>query len=155
MAAKGKAKFIDIFLWKASTQEVLANFKGFHRRAIRILQFSPSGDKLLSVGDDDQHSVAVYSTVGTGGMICNAKVDPDKMYDACWKDENSFAIVGLKCVKFFEMQGQNFNGSKGIYGSMPVTAMFCCAFGFKTQTFLTGTPTGELVIWNGRTVSKA
>ncbi len=53
MAAKGKAKFIDIYLWKASTQEALANFKGFHRRAIRILEFSPSGDKLLSVGDDD------------------------------------------------------------------------------------------------------
>ncbi len=53
------------------------------------------------------------------------------------------------------MQGQNFTGSKGIYGSMPVTCMFCCAFGFANKTFLTGTPQGELVAWNGRTVGKA
>jgi hypothetical protein len=34
-------------------------------------------------------------------MLCNAKVDPDKIFDAVWKDETEFALVGMKCVKFF------------------------------------------------------
>jgi microtubule-associated protein-like 6 len=72
----------------------------FHRRAIRVLQFSPAGDKLLSIGEDDQHSVAIYDWA-TKRMLCNAKVDPDKVFDACWKDETEFATVGMKHVKFF------------------------------------------------------
>jgi len=120
--------------------------------------FSPSlpvERSLLSVGDDDQHSVAIYNIAGAGGLVCSSKVDPDKMYDAAWKDEGEFALAGLKCVKFFQIQGQNFTSAKGLYGSLPVTAMFCCNFAFKSKTFLTGTPKGELVQWNGRTVGKA
>lgn len=53
MAAKGKAKFIDIFVWRMDTLENLAQINGFHRRAIKNLAFSPGGDKLLSLGEDD------------------------------------------------------------------------------------------------------
>lgn len=86
MAAKGKAKFIDMFIWSTTSLEPLAKINGFHRRAIRILQFSPNGDKLLSVGDDDQHSVAIYDW-SSKRMLCNAKVDPDRMLAGAWKNE--------------------------------------------------------------------
>lgn len=104
MAAKNKAKVIDIFVWNAQTQECLAQINGFHRRAIRNLAFSPSGDKLLSIGDDDFHSVAIYDWVNKR-ILCNAKVDPDKVFDACWKDDTEFMTVGMKHVKFFTIQG--------------------------------------------------
>ena len=60
MAATGKAKLLDIYIWKSSDQEVLAKLSGFHRRAIRTLEFSPNGKFLLSIGEDDNHSVALY-----------------------------------------------------------------------------------------------
>jgi hypothetical protein len=41
MAAKGKAKLIDIFVWNVTTKEVLAHLNNFHRGAIRKLEFSP------------------------------------------------------------------------------------------------------------------
>ena len=50
MAAKGKAKVIDIFVWDIESKEVLANLKGFHLRAVQWLCFSPDGSKLLSFG---------------------------------------------------------------------------------------------------------
>jgi microtubule-associated protein-like 6 len=81
MAAKGKAKFIDIFIWKVSTMECLAQINGFHRRAIRQLEFSPNGDKLLSLGEDDDHSVAVYDWANKR-VLCSQKVDRDKIFDA-------------------------------------------------------------------------
>lgn len=63
--AKGRqalkeGKLVDIYIWRASTQEVVAKISGFHRRAVRNLAFSPSGAKLLSLGEDDHHSAAVY-----------------------------------------------------------------------------------------------
>lgn len=33
--------------------------------------------------------------------------------------------------------------------------MICCNYAFDTKTPLTGTTTGELVVWNGRSVGKA
>ena len=154
MAAKGKSKLIDLFVWRVSTMECLAQLNNFHRRAIRVLQFSPAGDKLLSVGEDDYHSVAIYDWA-TKRMLCTSKVDPDKVFDACWKDEKEFATIGMKHVKFFTMQGQNLVGNKGLYGQVGPTATISCCYAFANKTFLTGTPKGDLLVWNGRTVSKA
>ena len=70
-----QGKLVDIYVWSASTREVLAKITGFHRRAISQLAFSPSGSKLLSIGKDDQNSVAIYDWA-TQAMLGNAKVDP-------------------------------------------------------------------------------
>jgi microtubule-associated protein-like 6 len=52
MAAKGKSKLIDIFVWDIATLSPLAQLNNFHRGAIRRLEFSPSGGKLLTIGED-------------------------------------------------------------------------------------------------------
>lgn len=38
---------------------------------------------------------------------------------------------------------------------MGPTPMICCNYVFDSKTSITGTPTGELVVWGGRTISKA
>ena len=48
----GHPKLIDIFIWKISTQEVLACLSGFHRYGVDVLKFSQDGSKILSVGQD-------------------------------------------------------------------------------------------------------
>lgn len=53
MAAQGRAKMVDVFVWDVSSQQVLAQLTGFHRRAVNCLQFSPKGGKLLTIGQDD------------------------------------------------------------------------------------------------------
>ena len=116
MAAAGKAKLIDIFVWRISTMECLAQLNNFHRRAIRVLQFYPTERSCYQVGEDDNHSVAIYDWAHKT-IICSSKVDPDKVFDACWKNDNEFASVGMKHVKFFTIQGSNLAGNKGIYGT--------------------------------------
>jgi echinoderm microtubule-associated protein-like 6 len=60
MAAKGRAKLIDLYVWDSDDCSILSHITGFHRRAINVIKFSPSGKYLLSVGEDDNHSVAIY-----------------------------------------------------------------------------------------------
>lgn len=153
MAAKGKAKMIDIFVWRISTMEVLAHLNNFHRGAIRKLEFSPAGDKLLTVGEDQENSVAIYDWANKR-IICKSPVDPDKVFDACWKDETEFACVGLKHVKFFNIQGVNVQASKGLYGAQGITPTISCCYAFTEKIFLTGTPTGDLIQWSGRNIGK-
>jgi len=80
---------------------VLSTISGFHRRAVRHLKFSPSGDKLLSIGEDDWHSVAIYNWARGGHPIACAKVDGDPVLGACWKNETEFSTCGVGHLMIF------------------------------------------------------
>lgn len=88
-------------------------------------------------------------------MLCKSAVDPDKVLDACWKDETEFATCGIKHVKFFTLNGINLTMSRGLYGQAGATPTICCKYAFTDKVMLTGSPTGELQIWAGRTLSKS
>jgi microtubule-associated protein-like 6 len=151
MAHIGKSKAIEIFVWDCTTLETIACLKGFHIRAIRQLDFSPDGTMLLSIGEDDDHSVAVYDWAA-GRLICTAKVDRDVVLGAVFTERTEMVIFGAKFIKFFSINGQNCTGNRGISGTRAFEAQMCGAK-FKGN-FITGTHTGNLWIWNGRTVGK-
>jgi len=152
MAAKGKSKVIDMFIWKASTMEMIAQINGVHQRAIRNLMFSPDGTKLLSIGEDDQHTVAVHDWVNKK-LLASAKTDPAKVFAAEWKNNTEFVTVGLKHVKFFTLNGSNLSGKKGLFKAVASSAICCCHF-TKDGKLLTGTPKGMLLTWSGQSASK-
>lgn len=107
----------------------------------------------MSVGEDDNHSVAVWDWANKR-MLANAKVDPDKVFDICWKDETEFATVGMKHVKFFTLNGANLTSSKGTYGAVGPQATICCNYVLNNKTFVSGTPQGGLLVFAGRSVSQ-
>jgi len=78
----------------------MAYHRGFHRRAVNLLAFSPDGTKLVSVGQDDYNSVAVYNWE-QGALLASAKTDGAKPYDVDWKDNSVFSLVGAKYVMTF------------------------------------------------------
>lgn len=151
MAHIGKSKAIEIYVWDCTTLETLACLKGFHIRAIRQLDFSPDGTMLLSIGEDDDHSVAVYDWAA-GRLVCTSKVDRDVVLGATFTERTEMVIYGAKFIKFFSINGQNCTGNRGISGTRAFEAQICGAK-FKGN-FITGTHTGNLWIWNGRTVGK-
>ena len=52
--------FVDIFVWDCESLNCHAHLKGFHRNSIVSMKFSPNGSKLLTFGQDDFNSVAIY-----------------------------------------------------------------------------------------------
>ena len=59
-AATGEVgKTPKICVWDTASAQMEATLKGFHKRGVSLLAFSADGQKLASVGLDDDHSVAV------------------------------------------------------------------------------------------------
>jgi len=142
--AKGRkelpgGKLVAIYVWNCVTMQVLTKIEGFHRRAVRHLKFSPNGRYLMSIGEDDQNSVAVYDWANNA-MIANSKVTPGKMYDTKsnidpgkvfdtnWKDDNVFAACGPDFVKTFTLNGSNLNCANAAMSSINFTPQTSCAF---------------------------
>ena len=49
-----------IHIWDSTNTRCLGTVSGFHQRGVSHLVFSEDGTKLISVGYDDDHSVAVH-----------------------------------------------------------------------------------------------
>lgn len=152
MAEKGRAKLIDIYVWDSDDCTILQKLTGFHRRAVNVLKFSPDGKHLLSVGEDDMHSVAIYEW-STGRLVSTSKVGGDKMLTAAWKDNHEFVIAGAKEVKFFTLKGSKLDSQKGLFGKSGSVPICCCAYAFG-ENLITGTSKGVCLRWSGRNVSK-
>jgi ribulose kinase len=122
-----EGKLVNIMIWKASTQEKMMEIHGFLRRAVKHLQFSPDGKKLLGIGADDHSSLVVYDWAN-GTMLANTKTDPGGVYSVCWKDNTIFATCGSKHVMTYTQSGQAISKAKLPYikqvGNLANTA--CC-----------------------------
>ena len=81
MTAKGRKRLADIYVWDINTMDVLAHLAGFHIRAVCQVDFSPDGNQLLSIGQDDDNSLAIYDWKAQK-LITSAKVDKDKVFAA-------------------------------------------------------------------------
>jgi microtubule-associated protein-like 6 len=148
----GKSTKIDLFVWDSETMQNLACLSGFHRRAIRHLDFSPNGSLLLSIGDDDDHSLAVYDW-SNSRTVCNSKVDKDSVLGASFISNNELAVYGAKFVKFFVISGTNVSSNRGITGGAPFEGqMSGIVFNGK---FHTGTHAGNLFQWDQKALQKS
>lgn len=100
-------KLVPIYIWRASTREVIVKIYGFHRGQIRGLKFSPDGKKLLSTSD--LGGTAIYNWAnGTKLADCNG--GPCTLN---WKTDDEFAM------------GENNNLSLYIHNGTSITAKKC------------------------------
>lgn len=83
--AKPTDKIVDVHVWDAETKQLKAKLTRFHKRAVVLVQFSPSGKRLLTVGQDDKNSLAVYDWE-VGRIAWSSPVDGAKVTAAAWKN---------------------------------------------------------------------
>ena len=112
MAQAGKAKCIDIFVWDIESKNKLANFNEFHLRAIVFLEFSPDGTLLLSIGQDNDNSLAIHDWQ-SNRLVVTSNIDKAKVNNAAWASNQEFVTVGNKHIKFWKISGRNVQGKMG------------------------------------------
>ncbi|GMH46698.1 hypothetical protein TrVE_jg371 [Triparma verrucosa] len=119
-----------IVVWDSETGENLARIQGFFRRGILRLDFSTDGTTLIGVGNDDDHSIALYDWK-SNKCKASSKGDKAKILDVKFvpNSTNEFVTVGVKHIKYWTIQGTNIAGKKGILGKEGKNQPFpCCAF---------------------------
>lgn len=141
-----QGKLVNIHIWDASTRELITTIFGFQRRAVRQLDFSHDGTKLLTIGEDDNHSAAVYDWA-SGTKLCDAKVNPDKVYDAKWnpKNNNEFAVCGVKLMTVFTQNGSTLKGAKCQLSKLQPQEQVISVNYVLGNILVTGTSKGNLV----------
>jgi microtubule-associated protein-like 6 len=111
--SKKGSKLCKIYVWDMATKETLACLEGFHLNAVTWIRFSPNGEKLLTIGADNDNSIAIYDWK-RGKLLATAKVDKCGVSCAIWDTSDyKFATCGKRHIKFWEQKGKNLPGKRG------------------------------------------
>ena len=138
----------SICVWDVHSGNTLVICSGFHRRGVTLLAWSPNGKMLASIGQDDNHSLAVYDTE-TGDLIASSKGHQSKVLGLLFKSENEIIIVGVNHAKFFELNQRRLKGKKGIFGKKGKVQPIMTVASLGTNV-VTGQADGTLYLWQGR-----
>lgn len=136
-----KSKIVDINVWDVETKQRRVKISGFHQRAIIVLEFSPSGKKLLTIGQDDKNSLAVYDweigRLAWSSPVCGAKVT-----GGAWRNENEFMTVGQKHVKLWTNNKGVMCKINGKWDPMVSVVSW-------NDKYVSGGSEGSLYLWTG------
>jgi WD40 repeat protein len=80
-----RKKIVSVCVWDVKTHKLLKKLDGFHTIAVVLLDFSPSGKHLFSVGNDDKNTFAVYDWKA-GSVIYSGPVSGGKVNGIAWKN---------------------------------------------------------------------
>ncbi|CAH1792746.1 unnamed protein product [Owenia fusiformis] len=156
----------EVNIWDASTKETLSVIRGFHKKGVCCVDFSCGGKLLLTVGIDDDHSLAVWRWQD-GSKVCSAAGHTSRIFHAEFRpdSDSAFVTVGVKHVKFWTIAGGELIGKKGLLANVgegdeevKMQTMLSIAFGANNMTY-TGAMNGDVYVWKNtslvRIVKKA
>uniref|UniRef100_A0A383W527 PLAT domain-containing protein n=1 Tax=Tetradesmus obliquus TaxID=3088 RepID=A0A383W527_TETOB len=130
-------------------------------RFIVAMAFSPCGQRLVVVTGDNRHTVSVFAWrtkqllhqgVGHNGQ-------PPQVYGVVFnpfmpQGASMFVTYGVKHIKFWisavdGLGREGFTSSHGKFQAAPKADVMSAAF-LPSQWLVTGSPTGELLLWDAR-----
>ena len=149
-----------ISIWDSSTMESIASFNSPLTKGIAHLEFSPSGKLLAASAMDDYHCVAIYewekkSSKRGGALIATGKGTRANILDLVFSpDESELVCPAVKEVQFVSFKGGVLKTKKGTgWGTKGKrTSVLCGAF--VGNKLVTGTFSGDIYTWNGRSINK-
>lgn len=150
-------KIPKIIIWDTSSLESLTSIRGFHKRSIALLRFSCDGKQLVSVGGDDDHSIAIYTTNDkwtTSELLCSAKGNREKPLGIAFNPVSAaFAVCGVKYMELWTVEKNKIQSTKAIVGKKGKIQPFI-AVEYWSDRIVVGTTCGDLYLFKGRNLDK-
>ncbi|KAJ0396700.1 hypothetical protein ATCC90586_008195 [Pythium insidiosum] len=93
--------------WDANSGSTVAQVETIHSRGIALLAFAPSGQRVASVGMDDDHVLAIYALSGDGmpqfKLLASMKTSKQPVHVLSFHDQRDDELVtaGAKHVLFW------------------------------------------------------
>jgi len=154
--SKGTGK---ICVWDAVDCRLLSEMKGAHKRGVVSVAFNPEGDKLLSIGLDNNFTHTLWSDVGGSWsrvqQSSTTKSDQKTHLYSLWISEPeefewNFVTGGATSVHFWKIEGSAMTKKESRFGKFPQKPIICAA-GLKTKegkfSLVTGSSTGSLYVF--------
>jgi len=150
-----------IHIWDAQTTQVIIVLPVLHRRGVVHMTFSPDNKRLLSVGQDQDHSIALWeSPTGNwldGRVLAVAKGDVNPCLFAAFykKSTDGYVIAsgGRFHQKFWYINGRCLNANYPEYDSKQKIGTLLCGTSVG-HTFVSGSTSGHLFVWHGRKLQR-
>eukprot|EP00941_MAST-03F_sp_MAST-3F-sp1_P000793 g793.t1 len=153
-------------IWDSESGQEIATCKEVHSQGIISVNFSPDSTKIVSVGCDAQHTIAVWQTSSgvwsDARFVAKAPGDVRKVFFASWikgdlNSEYELVSGGIRHLKFWKVKGRILTPKRALFGQevAKIQTQMCCAIittssGHKV---VTGTFGGEIYVWTGRKCS--
>ena len=162
--AKSSTSQLRLCIWD-SVSTTLVKMLPVHRvhgGSICALSFSGDGKRLCSVGNDDHHSIAVWSTLdgnwSDGFLLARADGDPRNTFFCCWTLPRwKYCLVsgGVNHLRFWSVNNRQLSSRQGRFGLHGKRQSLLCAAVIGGK-LVTGCVTGHIYVWNhsGLEVSK-
>ena len=144
-----------IHIWDVTDLKSISIFQGVHERGVCALEFTSDGKRLLSVGLEDNHQVAVWDW-RRGECVSKVNGSKDKIFCVVADplDSARFVTTGVKHIKFWRIVGATSEGKRGICGDKgETTSHLCGAFGKEENRFYSGTSKGSIYMWVATSLS--
>jgi microtubule-associated protein-like 6 len=141
--------FPSVLVWDCDSKKILSSMKGFHRRCILQIDFSPDRKKIVSLGMDIYNSLAVYEW-RTGVRLWGGRSTTDSVNDVRFLNNTLIASCGKDHIIFWtENASQSYTRYRGLFGSAfkPETLWTVGSVG---DLVVTGSDSGMLFVWEGR-----
>ena len=130
-----------IHVWDTNTMECVKSFKGILKRGITNVAFSGCGTRIVGLGADDDHCIAVYdifsASTKTGvlrDVIATGKAGKDTFLDIRFQpnDNDKIILCGVKVFAVVTIKSGMITVKKGTgWGKTPLTqlqALSCISF---------------------------
>eukprot|EP00795_Rhopilema_esculentum_P003114 gene3114-1413_t len=147
-----------VHVWNAGNMETLSIVQGFHTKGVCSVHFSSSGRYLLTVGLDNEHSIAVWKWA-EGSKVASSVGHSHRIFVGEFRPDSDIAFVtcGVKHVMFWTVAGGCLVGKKGVVAlpdqDVKMQTMLSVAFGSNDTTF-TGSMSGDVFVWVGTSLTR-
>lgn len=164
LAASGEtAKRPLIHVWDARAACAAAKLGPYHRARVRALAFSPSADRLVSLGADNDGSLAVWASPGgewhdaylQAAVATSDRVVRFVAFSNPSKNEEHYDLMtaGDGHAYFWTLVGRGLAALEPLWpDDRPRPTTLCGAA--VLDRFVTGTADGQLYAWKGRSCDK-
>ncbi|KAJ0409216.1 hypothetical protein P43SY_006713 [Pythium insidiosum] len=151
-----------IHIWEPTSCAPIVVLSAFHTRAVSYLAFHPARDLLASVGQDEFHSLAIYSSSSglwfDGALLASTRTTRAPVYFVTFIEDLAapYHVVtgGKDHVIFWRLDAPTLVGTYGVFGAKAQTQSLLSGASLGSVV-ITGCLSGHLYVWESGVVSKA
>ncbi|DBA05060.1 TPA: hypothetical protein N0F65_000748 [Lagenidium giganteum] len=151
-----------IHIWEPAACAPVAVLSEFHTKAVGYLAFGQQNRLLASVGQDEYHSLAVYSSASglwfDGALLATTRTTRQPVYFVTFVEDASYnyhlVSGGKDHVLFWKLDSPNLVATFGVFGAKAQQQPILCGQSID-NIVVTGTSTGHLYVWEACAVTRA